>query len=316
MSTERPLMPKATAVWLVENTALSFDQIAEFCGLHILEVQGIADGDVAAGIRGKDPITGGELSRDEIKRAEADPLYQLKLLKSKIKLPEIKSKKPARYTPTSRRQDRPNAIVWLVKNHPELKDSQIIKLVGTTKPTITQIRERSHWNSANLIPQDPVTLGLCSQTDLDAAVQKAAIRVRKELAASGEPMPDEGSLEPTAVTTGYDPAGRYSEVPADPGAGPQPEISFAAAEIAAAEAEAANEEARVLAKLKGMTGGAAPGSEPQPDLSAIFKGKPDTDPVEAVDAAEDAPQDADDDQAPGHDDTVDAEAQEERQSNT
>lgn len=272
MSTERPLMPKATAVWLVENTALSFDQIAEFCGLHILEVQGIADGDVAAGIRGKDPITGGELSRDEIKRAEADPLYQLKLLKSKIKLPEIKTKKPARYTPTSRRQDRPNAIVWLVKNHPELKDAQIIKLVGTTKPTILQIRERTHWNSPNLIPQDPVTLGLCSQTDLDAAVLKAAERVRKELEASGQPIPDEGSLEPTAVTTGYDPAGRYGEIPSDPGATPQPDIAFEGTDQPRLADEETSEDALVFAKLQGMSGapGAVNADDPQPSLDDVF----------------------------------------------
>jgi hypothetical protein len=272
MSTERPLMPKATAVWLVENTALSFDQIAEFCGLHILEVQGIADGDVAAGIRGKDPITGGELSRDEIKRAEADPLYQLKLLKSKIKLPEIKTKKAARYTPTSRRQDRPNAILWLVKNHPELKDSQIIKLVGTTKPTIAQIRERTHWNSPNLLPQDPVTLGLCSQMDLDAAVQKAAIRVRKELEASGEPIPEEGSLQPTAVTTGYDPAGRYGDLPVDPGAAPQPDVDFGLGEQPRLADEDPTEDARVFAKLQGMSGspGAAGADEPQPSLDDVF----------------------------------------------
>lgn len=275
MSTDRPLMPKATAVWLVENTALSFDQIADFCGLHILEVQGIADGDVAAGIRGKDPITGGELSRDEIKAAEADPNHRLKLLKSKVRLPEIKAKKAARYTPTSRRQDRPNAIQWLVKSHPELKDSQIIKLVGTTKPTITQIRERTHWNSANLVPQDPVTLGLCTQTDLDAEVQKAAARVRKELEASGITPEEAGTLAPAAVTTGYDPAGRYGEIPQPeapepsaatmfPGEGEQPVI--------AASDEEESEEARALASLQKMSSApeAPAGTEEQPDLGKIF----------------------------------------------
>ncbi len=205
MSDMRPLMPKATAVWLVENTSLTFEQIADLCQLHILEIKSIADGDVASGIRGKDPITGGELTRDEIRRGEADTSYRLKLSKSKVVLPPIKTKKAARYTPTSRRQDRPNAIQWLIKHHPELRDAQIIKLVGTTKPTIQQIRERSHWNSANLVPQDPVTLGLCSQIDLDAEVKKAATRVRAELEASGQTLEPAGTLVSATETTGYRP---------------------------------------------------------------------------------------------------------------
>jgi uncharacterized protein len=169
-----PLMPKATAVWLVENTALSFDQVAEFCKLHPLEVKAIADGDAAQGIKGLDPILTGQLSRDEIERGVADPNYRLKLLEPKVRLPEAKRKKGPRYTPVSRRQDRPNAILWLVRNHPELKDSQIMRLVGTTKSTIQAIRERTHWNASNLQPMDPVTLGLCSQLDLDMEVQRAA----------------------------------------------------------------------------------------------------------------------------------------------
>jgi uncharacterized protein len=169
------LMPKATAVWLVENTSLSFDQIAAFCNLHPLEVKGIADGEVAAGIKGADPISMGQLSRDEIERAQNDPSHRLKLLPPKVKLPEMKrSKRGPRYTPVSRRQDRPNAILWLLRNHPELKDAQIMRLVGTTKTTIQQIRERTHWNSASLSPLDPVTLGLCSQIDLDMEVQRSA----------------------------------------------------------------------------------------------------------------------------------------------
>ncbi len=173
------LMPKATAVWLVDNTALSFDQIAQFCKLHPLEVKAIADGESAQGIKGLDPIATGQLSRDEIARGEANPNHKLKLSEPKVRVPDSKRKGP-RYTPVSKRQDRPNAILWLVRNHPELKDAQISRLVGTTKSTIEQIRERTHWNSANLTPMDPVTLGLCSQIDLDLEVERAA---------KGRPLP-------------------------------------------------------------------------------------------------------------------------------
>lgn len=170
-----PLMPKATAVWLVDNTSLSFNQIADFCKLHPLEVKGIADGEVAAGIKGFDPVANGQLTREEIEKGEKDEDHQLKMAVSKVKLPEVKrTSKGPRYTPVSRRQDRPNAILWLLRNHPELKDAQIMRLVGTTKTTIQQVRERTHWNSATLAPMDPVTLGLSSQIDLDFEVQRAA----------------------------------------------------------------------------------------------------------------------------------------------
>src|SRR5471032_1482282 len=169
-----PLMPKATAVWLVENTALSFEQVADFCNLHPLEVKAIADGDSAQGIKGLDPVLTGQLTREEITEAEAHPERRLHLSDSKVRLPEQKRKKGPRYTPVSRRQDRPNAILWLVRNHPELKDSQIMRLVGTTKSTIQAIRDRTHWNAPNLQPMDPVTLGLCSQVDLDLEVHRAA----------------------------------------------------------------------------------------------------------------------------------------------
>ncbi|SFK32836.1 DUF1013 domain-containing protein [Methylocapsa palsarum] len=169
-----PLMPKATAVWLVENTSLTFEQIANFCKLHPLEVKGIADGEVAAGIKGHDPITSGQLTREEIAAAEKTPSRQLQLAVSKVHLPEPSRKRGARYTPLSRRQDRPNAILWLVRNHPELKDAQIMRLAGTTKTTLQAIRNRTHWNSAALTPADPVTLGLCSQMDLDFEVNRAA----------------------------------------------------------------------------------------------------------------------------------------------
>ncbi|HOV05058.1 MAG TPA: DUF1013 domain-containing protein [Hyphomicrobiales bacterium] len=168
-----PLMPKATAVWLVDNTALTFEQIAAFCKLHPLEVKAIADGDSAQGIKGLDPVATGQLTREEITTAEKSPDYRLKLAARKVKVPESRRRGP-RYTPVSRRQDRPNAILWLLRHHPELKDAQIMRLVGTTKPTIESIRERTHWNSANLTPMDPVSLGLCSQLDLDFEVQKAA----------------------------------------------------------------------------------------------------------------------------------------------
>ncbi|MGD0634312.1 MAG: cell cycle transcriptional regulator TrcR [Beijerinckiaceae bacterium] len=169
-----PLMPKATAVWLVENTSLTFDQIADFCKLHPLEVKGIADGEVAAGIKGHDPITSGQLTREEIAKAEQNASHHLQLAVSKVRLPEMKRQRGARYTPLSRRQDRPNAILWLVRNHPELKDAQIMRLAGTTKTTLDAIRNRTHWNSAALSPMDPVTLGLCSQIDLDFEVNRAA----------------------------------------------------------------------------------------------------------------------------------------------
>lgn len=167
------LMPKATAVWLVDNTALSFEQIAAFCTLHPLEVQGIADGDVAGGIMGVNPVQNGQLTREEIEKGEKDPNYRLKLSDPKVRVAAVKRKGP-RYTPISRRNERPNAIKWLVRSHPELKDAQIMRLVGTTKSTIDSVRENTHWNAANLTAMDPVTLGLCSQIELDLEVKRAS----------------------------------------------------------------------------------------------------------------------------------------------
>ncbi len=166
-----PLMRKATAVWLVENTSLTFSQIANFCGLHELEVSGIADGEVASGIRGMDPITSNQLTEKEIKRCELDPNSKLELIVNPATIGETKRRGP-RYTPLSKRQDKPAAIAWLVKFYPDLPDSQIIKLVGTTKPTIKAVRERSHWNITNIVPTDPVLLGLCKQVELDKAIEK------------------------------------------------------------------------------------------------------------------------------------------------
>lgn len=170
-----PLMPKATAVWLVENTALSFEQIADFCGMHPLEVQAIADGEVAVGIVGLDPIANGQLTRAEIERCEQDTNAHLKISVSDVPQPRAKPK-GARYTPVSKRQDRPDAIAWLLKHHPELSDAQICKLIGTTKPTITSLRDRTHWNAANIKPRNPVTIGLCSDADLEKALVLARPR--------------------------------------------------------------------------------------------------------------------------------------------
>ena len=182
----KPLMSKATAVWLVDNTTLTFKQVADFCGLHELEVQGIADGDVATGVKGFDPVSNNQLDPGEIEKGQADPSYRLKLKFIASAVGEEKRRGP-RYTPLSKRQDRPAAILWLVKFHPELTDGQVGKLVGTTKPTIQAIRERTHWNINNITPIDPVALGLCKQTELDAAVQVA---VRKK-AAEGTVMSDD-----------------------------------------------------------------------------------------------------------------------------
>ena len=182
----KPLMAKATAVWLVDNTTLSFKQIADFCGLHELEVQGIADGDVATGVKGFDPIAHNQLDESEIKKGETSPIYVLKLKHNPASVGEEKRRGP-RYTPLSKRQDRPASILWLVKFHPELADAQIRKLVGTTNPSIQAIRERTHWNIQNIQPIDPVALGLCRQSELDAEVQKAA----KKKAAEGGVMNDD-----------------------------------------------------------------------------------------------------------------------------
>lgn len=188
------LMPKATAIWLVDNTSLSFKQIAEFCGLHELEVNAIADGEAAQGIKGVDPVLTGQLTREEIERAQNDPAHKLKLADPKVRIPATKKRKGPRYTPVSRRQDRPNAILWLVRNHPELRDAQIMRLVGTTKTTINAIKERTHWNAANLQPMDPVTLGLCSQIDLDMEVQAAAKHKPPESAEGPRLLSPEESL--------------------------------------------------------------------------------------------------------------------------
>jgi hypothetical protein len=231
--TATPLMPKATAVWLVENTSLSFEQIADFCRLHPLEVKAIADGEAALTIKGLDPVLTGQLTREEIDKAQKDPNYRMRMADSKVRVPVAKRRGP-RYTPVSRRQDRPNAILWLLRNHPELKDAQIMRLVGTTKPTIESIRNRTHWNANNLTPMDPVTLGLCSQIDLDFEVEKAAKSLPPR-----EPGQEGATLLPAAETI----------VPREPLA-PSPSRE--------AEREAEREADAVFAKLQSLKGRESP----------------------------------------------------------
>ena len=179
------LYPKATAVWLVDNTSLTFEQIGDFCGLHRLEVNGIADGEVARDIRGADPIANGQLTREELDRAQGDPAYRMTAEVSRHAELLKPQKKAPKYTPVSRRQDRPDAIAWFVKNHPEVTDAQISKMLGTTKSTIDSIRNRQHWNSANIKPTDPVTLGLTTQMELDGIVRLAAEKKARDDAKKG-----------------------------------------------------------------------------------------------------------------------------------
>ncbi|MDP1739359.1 MAG: DUF1013 domain-containing protein [Caulobacter sp.] len=194
------LMPKATAVWLVDNTSLTFEQIADFCGLHRLEVRGIADGEVARDIRGADPIANGQLNREELDKAGADPKYRMVAQVSRHAALLKPVKKAPRYTPVSRRQDRPDAIKWFVTHHPEVTDAQIARLLGTPKSTIESVRTRAHWNSANIKAVDPVTLGLTTQIDLDALVRKAADKKAKDDARKGIVAPDGASLKPASET--------------------------------------------------------------------------------------------------------------------
>ena len=197
------LMPKATAVWLVDNTTLTFDQIADFTGLHKLEIQAIADGEVATGIMGQDPVANRQLTHEEIKSCEENADERLKMLVSDIRLPKAKAK-GARYTPISKRNDKPDAVAWMLKHQPELNDAQIGRLVGTTKPTIEAVRSRSHWNISNIQPRDPVLLGICSQTDLEEHLVKARKRRPEAVAPPPEPEPEQepihrGKIDPESV---------------------------------------------------------------------------------------------------------------------
>jgi hypothetical protein len=184
-----PLMPKATAVWLIDKTALTFTQIADFCGMHPLEVQAIADGEVAQGIVGYDPVANAQITLQDIRRCEADPNARLKLIVSTMPMP--KRLRGARYTPVAKRNDRPDAIAFLLRNYPQLSETAVGKLLGTTKETIQKVRDRSHWNSSNIKPRDPVILGLCSQTDLNAAIAVANDRLEREGRAVPVPPPPE-----------------------------------------------------------------------------------------------------------------------------
>ena len=231
------LMPKATAVWLVDNTSLSFEQIAAFCGLHPLEVQGVADGDVAGGIMGVNPMQNGQLTREEIEKAEADPSYRMKMSDPKVRVPTAKRRGP-RYTPISRRNERPGAIKWLLRNHPELKDAQIMRLVGTTKSTIDAVREGTHWNTANITAMDPVTLGLCSQIDLDLEVKRAS---------KGAATPDEAEQGTMLLTAEEALAQGRTTAPAAAG--------DEEAQPSRREAEEELDADSVFAKLKSLKGG-------------------------------------------------------------
>jgi hypothetical protein len=193
----QPLMPKATAVWLIEKTSLTFEQVADFVGMHPLEVQAIADGEVAQGIIGYDPVANGQLTREEIARCEADPTARLQILSSALPVPKARSR-GARYTPVSKRNDRPDGIAWLLRNHPHLTDVQVAKLLGTTKDTIAKVRDRSHWNSANIKPRDPVILGLVTQSDLNAALASAGERAPGTAAAPPAPPPADAPEETAA----------------------------------------------------------------------------------------------------------------------
>ncbi len=181
----QPMMPKATALWMIENTGLSFKQIADFCGLHELEVQALADGDVMGGMAPLDPVQSGQITAEEIKRGEADPEARLRIVKNEIPEP-LQRAKGARYTPISKRQDKPDGIAWLLKNHPELSDAQICKLLGTTKSTIAAVRDRTHWNSQNIRPRDPVDIGLCTYMDLSKTAELARARAAAKKGEEGK----------------------------------------------------------------------------------------------------------------------------------
>ncbi len=221
MAQPTPLMPHATASWLVDNTALSFEQIAAFCGLHILEVQAMADDLASSKYTGRDPVHSGELTHEEIERGQYEPEYRLKMHRAPV---DVSRTKGPRYTPVSKRQDKPDGIAWIIRNHAEISDAQIGRLIGTTRNTINAIRDRSHWNISNIQAKDPVTLGLCSQRELDAAVAKAAKRV-----STGEPETE----EETQADTGDDRARLIEELRAERAA------STKAAAEAAQQAEAA-----------------------------------------------------------------------------
>ncbi len=264
-----PLMPKATAVWLVENTALTFEQISEFCGLHELEVQAIADGEVAIGMQGLDPIAGGELKQEELDRCATDPKARLEMAVSDIPLPKARQK-GARYTPISKRQDRPDAIAWLLRNQPEFTDAQISKLIGTTKPTINAIRERSHWNMPNIKPQNPVNLGLCSGPDLEKIVAVALAKAKK----AQESQAKSSDTPATAPAAPEPPASAEAPKPAENPKGLEALADFAPAAPASEPAESAPPQEDPQEPVKPEPEPAAE-PEPEPDTSLAPPSTPD-----------------------------------------
>ena len=283
-----PLMPKATAVWLVENTTLTFDQIAAFCGLHPLEVAGIADDEVAIGIQGIDPISRGQLTREAIEASEADAQHPLELAAPRVQLPPRRASGP-RYTPVSKRQDRPNAIAWLLRFHPELSDAQLSRLVGTTKPTITAIRDRTHWNIVNIRHQDPVSLGLCTQTALDEAVTKARARERakeaREAKAAAKARRDKELAAEAA-------AAAESEAPAKPAVAPPAEAVPAPDSLAETTPSGAGEAAPPGAPVPALTPVWPPPAVVPPAVDAEPATPPEAAPAAVPDpspAAESAP---------------------------
>ncbi len=257
-----PLMPKATAVWLVENTTLSFDQISEFCGMHQLEIQAIADDEVAIGMRGLDPISNAQLTPEELDRCQADADARLELAKPKTPVPKARSK-GARYTPVSKRQDRPDAIAWLVKNYPELSDAQISRLIGTTKPTINAVRDKTHWNTPNIKPQSPVGLGLCSEQDLEKVI--AVARARAGIVHTAT-LADADETETTiisAVAAAAIPSSLEPAPVADEAAPLTAENVFATTDAPAAAAPEAQSEPAVTAEIVfGPAAGAATIAKP------------------------------------------------------
>ncbi len=257
-----PLMPKATAVWLIDNTSLTFDQIGDFCGLHPLEIKGIADGDVAQGIKGLDPVATGQLTRDQIEKAQEDGDFKLELVQSVHDVPEQGRRRGPRYTPLSRRQDRPDAIYWIIRNHPEISDGQISKLIGTTKPTIQSIRDRTHRNSATLKPVDPVTLGLCSQIELDDIVQKAAAKKARAEEREGKKAGRVGTLKSTDKT--------LAAAPEEPAAIPAAQESIP--EPAGEPAKTLAEEDLTFDKPDPGREETAPPADPAYDADSVFAG--------------------------------------------
>ncbi len=240
----RPLMPKATAVWLIDNTALTFEQISDFCGLHMLEIQAIADGEVAVGMQGLDPVRGGELDGDLLKECETDPEKRLQITKVAADHAKQQRKKKTRYTPVSKRQDRPDAIAWLLKNYPELTDAQISKLVGTTKPTINSIRERTHWNISNITAQNPVGLGLCSGNDLEKAISTARARAGTVAASSDGGRPETTIKDGSVVASSVEEVpGRGTETPAREAESAEPTVQDVFGSAAASEEESVEERA-------------------------------------------------------------------------